>query len=397
MNRDLVAGVGKRLVKQIADELDGAEQIADFLVGGRKPVAALTSQANRFLFEMLGSTGAARIAKIAKLTEHLTVRLKAVADEHKVTSVPKVLGFRSDKHFSDFIAARLNEMTLRDDSLREFSEGSAGRLNAFLGKLFEFPVKHGEVSKHIQEMSLNVWAQQNKEIVAELAKKAGKFHMNDAQGNAVPVKSKFSGLLKAFSFDIETADGNKESLDFGHVSVNSEGLINVPLPVEIKLPRAASGVAAQFLSFPERIAAAIAAKLKVIGYFSADQAEELGKLHGVDNVGQPQVVDGHNVVAVKLDPAKFVFSAKQDLDYMSFNRVLVRPDGRYWNPADPRKMQLSMPSQVFALGKYNRKDVSMEISSSEKGAGFIYWRMQVPVERRFLVDIYRAIFEAGSR
>ena len=216
--------------------------------------------------------------------------------------------------------------------------------------------------------------------------------MHDAKGRSVNVTKPFSKPLTANAFDIETKKGLKEFLDFGPVGFNEDGQWCIPLPVEIKLPRAAGGVAEQFVKFPERIAAAIKDGKSVFAYFDAVDSDALAKRIGKSAILDAGDIDGRPMVKVALDPGKLVFNSDELYGPMSRNQMVVQPDIDVWNPANPTALPSLKPAEKWVVGTAGGQPVSLEVAASMKGRSLNYWRILVPAKRELFIDLYAAIF-----
>ena len=375
--------------------LKGAAALADG-VGQRKPRQrpALTPNSSKRLFHVLKAPAAAKAKLLTELFKDIKARLGTVVVKHNMKALAKHFGFKNDPAFIDHLRARVAAMELRDGSFSEFHGGALGRQNAFMGILFEFTVKYGPMRKLIESLSAGAVSTTNNDIAR--AAKTGVSHvMHDATGKNINVDKRFSKALIANAFDIDTVDGVKESLDFGPVSFNKDGQWFIPMPVEIKLPRAAGGVAGQFVQFPERLAAAMKAGKAVFAYFDADDLEDLNKHVGKGAILGQETIDGRAMVKVKLDPAKLVFRSDEIHGPMSRNQLVTQPDIDVWNPANPTAIPVLVPGEKVVIGKAGGQPISLDVAASAKGGGLNFWRMLVPTKRELFIDLYTAIFNVN--
>lgn len=361
----------------------------------RRQKPALTVKSSKRLFDLLKASNAQRGKLLTDLFKDAETRFKAVIQKHTLKGLAVYFGFKDEKVMIEYLRARVMAMELRDASFTEFHSGALGRQNAFIGVLFEFTIKYGPIRKLIESLADGAMHTINEDI--KRTAKAGAAHvMRDAIGKRVKVTRPFSDPLTANAFDIDTADGVKESLDFGPVSFNPDGQWCIPLPVEIKLPRAAGGVAGQFVEFPERIAAAIKAGKSVFAYFDASDAEVLRKRIGKAAIVGQEVIDGRPMVKVALDPAKLVFNSDELYGPMCRNQMVAQPDIDVWNPANPTALPNLKPADKVVIGTVSGQPVSMDVAASAKGDGLNYWRMLVPAKRALFIDLYAAIFSVDS-
>ncbi|GAB3092701.1 hypothetical protein [Lysobacter terrae] len=368
-------------------------QAAAATVRRQKP--ALTTRSSRRLFDILKASAAQKAKLLGDLFKDAATRFKQVMQKHALKGIAMYFGFNKDEVFIEHLRARVAAMELRDASFSEFHSGALGRQNAFIGILFEFTVKYGPIRRRIESLASGAMQTINKDI--KLASKAGAAHvMHDANGKRVKISKPFSNLLTANAFDIDTSDGVKESLDFGPVGFNPDGQWCIPLPVEIKLPRAAGGVAGQFVEFPERIAAAIKDGKTVFAYFDASDTDALGKRVGNTAIVGQEVIDGRSMVKVALDPAKLVFNSDEIYGPMSRNQMVAQPDTDIWNPANPTALPNLKPSGKVVIGRARGQPISLDVAASAKGDGFNYWRMLVPAKRALFIDLYVAIFNVET-
>lgn len=376
--------------------LKGASALSQTVAAAkRRQKPALTAKSNKRLFDLLKASAAQRAELLADLFKDMGTRFKAVMQKHALKGLAIYFGFKDEKVMIERLRARVMAMELRDASFPEFHSGALGRQNAFIGVLFEFTIKYGPIRKLIESLADGAMHTINEDI-KRAAKAGAACVMHDASGKRVKVARPFSNPLTANAFDIDTADGVKESLDFGPVGFNPDGQWCIPLPVEIKLPRAAGGVAGQFVEFPERIAAAIKAGKSVFAYFDASDADVLGKRIGKAAIVGLDIIDGRPMVKVALDPAKLVFNSGELYGPMSRNQLVVRPDIDYWNPADPTALPNLKPADKVVIGTVGDQPVSMDVAASAKGDGLNYWRMLVPAKRALFIDLYAAIFNVDA-
>jgi hypothetical protein len=383
---------GGNVVSVHGKSLKGAAALSQAVAATkRRQTPALTAKSSKRLFDLLGASAAEKAKLIAELFKDTAKRLGAVMKKHAMHGIAKYFGFNDEKAFIEHLRARISAMELRDGSFAEFHSGALGRQNAFIGILFELTVKYGPVRKLIESLATGAMDSINSDI--RLAAKAGAAHaMHDAKGKQVDVSKPFSKPLTANAFDIDTSEGAKESLDFGPVSFNEDGLWCIPLPVEIKLPRAAGGVARQFVEFAQRIAAAIKAGKSVFAYFDAADTAALTKRVGKAAILGQEIIDGRPMVKVALDPSKLVFNSDRTHGPMSRNQLVTQPDIDVWNPANPTALPASLPDEKIVIGKVDGQPVSLDVAASAKGKGLNYWRMRIPAKRELFIDLYAAIF-----
>lgn len=387
------ASVAGENVVSLHGTLKGAAALSQAIASTKrrqKPV--LTAKSSERLFNLLGASPAQKAKLIAELFKDMGKRLQWVMNKHKMKGLVMYFGFKDDKALIEHLRARVAAMELPDDgSPKEFHSGALGRQHAFMGILFELTVKYGPVRELIESMAAGGMDTINNDI--KRAKKAGAAHsMHDAKGKIVNVSKPFSKPLTANAFDIGIKKDLKESLDFGPVGFNEDGQWCIPLPVEIKLPRAAGGVAEQFVKFPERIAAAIKDGKSVFAYFDAGDRDKLAKRIGKSAILDAGDIDGRPMVMVALDPAKLVFNSGELYGPMSRNQMVVRPDIDVWNPANPTALPSLKPADKWVVGTAGGQPVSLEVAASMKGRGFNYWRTLVPAKRELFIDLYAAIF-----
>lgn len=390
--RRSAAAAGGNVVSLHGKSLKGAAALSQAIASTkRRQKPALNAKSSKRLFDLLGASAAEKAKLIAELFKDTATRLQAVINKHALKGLAKYFGFNDEKAFIEHLRARVAAMELRDDSFPEFHSGALGRQNAFIGILFELTVKYGPVRKLIESLAAGAMDTINKDI--KRAIKAGAAHtMHNAKGQSVNVSKPFSKPLTANAFDIDTKEGVKESLDFGPVGFNEDGQWCIPLPVEIKLPRAAGGVAGQFVEFPERIAAAIKAGKSVFAYFDADDTAALTKRVGKAAILGQEVIDGRPMVKVALDPAKLVFNSDKQYGPMSRNQLVTQPDIDVWNPANPTALPPLTPSDKVVIGQVGGQPISIDVAASAKGKGLNFWRMRVPAKRQLFIDLYTAIF-----
>jgi hypothetical protein len=383
---------GGNVVSVHGKSLKGADALSQAVATTKrrqKPV--LTANSSKRLFEVLKATAARKTQLLSELFKDTAKRLGAVVKKHAMHGLAKYFGFKDEKAFIEHLRARVAAMELRDGTPGEFHSGALGRQNAFIGILFELTVKYGPVRKLIESLAAGGIDAINDDI--RRATKAGGMHaMHDAKGNRADVAKPFSKPLTANAFDIDTSEGAKESLDFGSVGFNEDGQWLIPVPVEIKLPRAAGGVAGQFVAFPQRIAAAIKAGRSVFAYFDAADADTLKKRIGKAAIIGEEIIDGRPMVKVALDPAKLVFNSSEVHGPMSRNQMVAQPDIDVWNPANPTALPASVPDDKVVIGDIGGQAVSLDVAASAKGKGFNYWRLRIPAKRELFIDLYAAIF-----
>jgi hypothetical protein len=391
LRRSAIAA-GGNVVSVHGKSLKGAAALSQAAAATkRRQKPALTAKSSKRLFDVLKATAARKTQLLAELFKDMAKRLNAVMKKHAMNGIAKYFGFSDEKAFIDHLRARVEAMELRDGSFAEFHSGALGRQNAFIGILFELTVKYGPVRKLIESLAQGAMETINDDI--RLATKAGAAHaMHDAKGKRIDVSKPFSKPLTANAFDIDTKEGVKESLDFGPVGFNEDGQWCIPLPVEIKLPRAAGGVAGQFVEFPQRIAAAIKAGKSVFAYFDASDADKLKKRLGNSAILDKNFIDGRPMVKVALDPAKLVFNSGELYGPMNRNQLVTQPDIDIWNPANPNALPTLKPGDKVVIAEIAGQPVSLDVAASAKGKGLNYWRMRVPAKRELFIDLYTAIF-----
>ena len=380
------------VVSHYAGTFKGAAALSQAIASTkRRQKPALTAKSSKRLFDLLGASAAQKTKLIAELFKDTAMRLQGVMKKHTMKVLAMFFGFNNEKAFIEHLRARVAAMELSDGSFPEFHSGALGRQNAFIGILFELTVKYGPVRKLIESMAGGGMDTINNDI--KRSTKAGAAHtMHDAKGRSVNVTKPFSKPLTANAFDIETKKGLKEFLDFGPVGFNEDGQWCIPLPVEIKLPRAAGGVAEQFVKFPERIAAAIKDGKSVFAYFDAVDSDALAKRIGKSAILDAGDIDGRPMVKVALDPGKLVFNSDELYGPMSRNQMVVQPDIDVWNPANPTALPSLKPAEKWVVGTAGGQPVSLEVAASMKGRSLNYWRILVPAKRELFIDLYAAIF-----
>lgn len=388
------AQAGAAVPEALAGSVKGASQIAAAAVRGGQREGVLSAEASARLLKLIRSVGAEKGQQVGALLKRARDLLGAVATKYSIKSLGRLLGFADDEALMKYLHARLMALEAQDKSDAEFHAGALGRQNAFLGELFELCVKYGPFRRIVSALADGALDVINREIAD--AAGSGRVHqMNDAAGKTVKVGRPFSKSVVGNAFDIDTAKGEKGWLDFGAVGFNKDGQWCLPLPVEIKLPRAAGAVAEQFADFLRRITAAAEAGRKVFAYFDAADEAAIVKFVGKAAVVGVEQVDGRPMVKVALDPRKLVFNPDELYNAMRLNQLVVRPDARVWRPQEPQALPQLRPEPKFVIDAVDGRPVSVEVSASSKGKGFNFWRMLVPVERSLLLDVYAAIFKAS--
>jgi hypothetical protein len=387
---------GEKVASAFGASLKGAVALSQKSAAiKRRRNPALSIKSSQQLFDLFKSSSEQRGKLLTELFKDAESRFKAVLQKYSLRSIGVYFGFADDKAMLEQVRARVMAMKKSNDgSFKEFHSGAIGRENDFIGRvLFEFTIKYGPIRRLIEGLASDGMWTINQDI--KRAAKIGKAHvMLDANNRGVKVSKPFSDPLTANAFAIDTVDGAKESLDFGSVGFNPDGQWSIPLPIEIKLPRAAGGVAGQFAEFPTRIAEAIKEGKSVFAYFDAKNAESLRKLIGkAALVGQIEDIDGRQMVKVVLDPSKLVFSGDEIYGPIR-NQMVITPGIDAWNPANPTALPQLEPPKKFVLETFGGQPVSLDVAASAKG--FNYWRMAFPVKREFLIDVYKAIFSVDS-
>ncbi len=336
------------------------------------PRAKVTARAKQLFYLLLAST--ADKAKLASyFFENLPKRLASVGERWKLP--PKDFNFVSWEAFAKYVKGRVLKIGLRTSDVREFTDDMKGRKWWFMGEiLWERYIKYGPVRKFLDDTAKDAL-----KVINDQIKNNKSMRMVSAWNKSIPITSMFGELSAGVEFLLETADGEKRYLDFGHIAFNKEGHWILPTPTEIKLPSAAGQVAKQFSEFMSRFRDA----KKLIVTFEETDLERL-KIQekigtGIVNL-KTEIVDGRKLVYAELDRSKMVF------DPMARNQMVVRPGSEAWGTV--KKLARS-PNIDIGVGA-TAKDIDV-LKPFEK-LGFNFWKIVVDTSRTPFEQFFEAIF-----
>jgi len=287
------------------------------------------------LFRILIAGTGEKDALVAVFFKSLRENIEAVLKQ--AATSPKAFGFETIEAFCDELKKKMVNIRARAKTLSEFKNGMEGRKWWFIGKtLWEGYVKNGPFRTFLNET-----AQDALKVVNEQIRTDSSYRMVDAWGKPVNVTQEFRRLRAAVEF--RTADG-REFLDFGHIAENKQGYWVIPTPTEIKQLMAAGEVAEQFGEFVPRV--------------REGGNKILVRYEGTDAM-------------VELDPRKLVF------DPNARNQIVAMPSRAAWGSV---KKPTASP------------DIDINVGTTTKGGGFVFWKFEVSVSRTLFEKLYEAIF-----
>lgn len=297
---------------------------------------------------LTGVSTAVRDKALKAVAARLRVELEVVF--RKIPLKPQHFGFATVDQFVDWLAAELAKSGTGAGSRAEFVAGIKGWRWALAGRvLFERLVKHHpQLTPFFQGMA-DDWAKMIN---------SGSRQMVDLAGNRVSVDGRFRRHQRVEYFEIIGADGKpRASTDFGFMAVHPDGRVAL-LPVELKMPAALSGVAAQFSEFIPRLADG----KKLIAYVSEGPGKELKK--------------------VTIDPNKLVFLKNDGA------QVAVAPYGR-------KRFE-----QKFGTKHPHPSDVG-KIAELDQGVsptrGVVFYRARLMVKSTWISSIVEAVTDPPKK
>jgi hypothetical protein len=348
--------VATALVDALKDQLPGGSKAVDEL----KPKPRLKSERAKQWFHLLRASAAEKAILMAHFFTNLEERLANSASGISY----KHFGFDSWKSFAEYVENKVAGISSDAENVAEFTKGMNGRKWWFMGSiLFERYIKYGPVRRFLDEAAQDAYDFINAQI-----KPAAPYTMIDAWGNKHQQSQKFGKLSAGVEFVLETTEGEKAFLDFGHVAFNNTGYWILPTPTEIKLPRAAGQVSKQFSEFVPRLRRA----KKLIVKFEKSDLTNLQKQVGY-GIMKLEEMDG--LIHAEIDHTKLVF------DPLARNQIVVKPGFKEWG-----------------LVKHPNKspNIDIGIGTTMKGKGFFFWKFEVDVSRSPFEKLYRAII-LGTR
>ncbi|TXS49824.1 hypothetical protein EAO75_14110 [Streptomyces sp. uw30] len=236
--------VSKELSKKVAAHAPHAS-IEQSLALRPEPRAVRLSR----LFDLVTGDPPVRMARILELMDVLHGELRAVMA--RIPLRPLHFGFKTVEEMVQYIGEVLFMMETSAASPADFVAGIDGWRRNLVGRiLFERLVKyHPRLDAFFRGLAKDLVKQVN----AELA--ASRRALVDARGKPRRASPTFGEPEKVIEFRLVGGDGIERAFtDAGFLATNREGR-RALLPLELKMPAALQGVAAQFDEFLSRLQA----------------------------------------------------------------------------------------------------------------------------------------------
>lgn len=323
-----------------------------------EPNRRLVSERAKQLFRLLLASGAEKAKSVAHFFANLEERLA----KSSMGVTYKHFGFDSWKSFAEHVRRKIIAIKIDADNVKEFQKGMKGRKWWFMGDLWERYIKYGPVRRFLDDT-----AQDALNVINQRIKPGASYTMVDALNKEIKITKRFGKLLAGVEFILETEQGEKAYLDFGHIAFNKQGYSILPVPIEIKLPSAAGGVPKQFSEFVPRLRSA----KKLIIKFEKSDLEKV-KEHVGSGILKHEMKDG--LIYAEIDHTKLVF------DPLARNQIIVKPGRKEWG-------------EVICPGK--SPNIEIGVSTTTKGPiadRFFFWKFEVGVSRSPFERIFQAIF-----
>lgn len=248
IGKNVEGSLATTVVKALSDH--GAPPGAAAHALALKPMSA--PQRRKLLFDLLTSDPetTARLALLAKVDSVL--RVEVPQRMAKTPFKPRHFGLQTAEEVPGLLSDRLARMETGAASLSEFETGLGGWLSNVAGSVyFERLVKYEPgLVQFIDHLGKDLVLLMNTDLAVRPRALLG------VDGKPRTVSQAFGETQRVVKFSLEGADGViREFTDFGRLAPNPEGWWGL-LPIEVKLERAASGVAGQFSEFLPRLALA---------------------------------------------------------------------------------------------------------------------------------------------
>ncbi|GHO98571.1 hypothetical protein KSF_086190 [Reticulibacter mediterranei] len=346
-----VTQIATASLEAMEKEIDSAKELRRL-----EEVSRLESERTRQLGHLLLASEAEKLKLTAIFFENLKERLVTALESVRLRY--KDFDFKSWKDFAAFVQGKVT--SIKVTNIKKFERGLQGRKWWFIGSiLFERYIKYGPVRRFLDET-----AQDARNTINDSIRSNKSYTMIDAWNKLISVTKEFGELSAGVEFLLETVDGEKQFLDFGHIAFNRDGYWIIPTPTEIKLPSAAKKVAIQFSEFIDRLREA----KKLIVKF---QAADFGKLEKYVGSGIITLEKADEFAVAEIDRSKLVF------DQNALNQMVVKPTKEAWGSV---KKPAKSPNIDIDLG-----------TTSQEG-GFNYWKIEVDINRDPFQSLYQAIF-----
>lgn len=352
LTRTKVSSVAADSLSSAKENMPKGVKALDQLVPNRRTVGERAKQ----LLRLLLSSGAEKQRLATRFFADLEQRLA----RNSAGITYKHFGFDSWRSFAEYLKKKVTVIAADATDVGEFTKGMKGRKWWFIGGiLFERYIKYGPVRRFLDET-----ARDARDVINDGIRTDASYKMVNAGNEQIRITEPFGRLSAGVEFVLETVHGEKAFLDFGHVAFNQKGYWILPTPTEIKLPRAAGKVAAQFSEFVPRLKEA----KRLIVKFDRSDLEKLQQQLGKDKV---RFDEADGLVHAEIDPSKLVF------DPLARNQMVVKPGSKEWGT-------VKRPSKS--------PDVNIGVGTTTKGGGFFYWRADVDVSRTPFENLYETVF-----
>jgi hypothetical protein len=355
-----IHAVATESVNAVNEQLPHSPSLQQLTTPRRRNQSERAGQLLRLLLSSADEKVRLAVHFFANLEQRLASNLTGMTHDH--------FGFADAKSFADYVKMKIIAMEAKTDNIAEFKKGMKGRKWWFIGSiLFERYIKYGPVRKFLDDTARDVLDVINKRIES-----GSPYKMVDFQNQPVGITERFGRLSAGLEFILETADGQKAYLDFGHIAFNQKGYWTLPTPTEIKLPWAAGRVTTQFSEFVPRLKDA----KKLVVKFEKSDLENLKKQVG-NGIVRLDEVDG--LIHAEIQPGKLVF------DPLARNQMVVKPGLKEWgevkDPSNSPDINLGVGTTTRGFQVANKKE-----------RGFFYWKAEVDISRTSFEKLYEIIF-----